>query len=140
MRLTPTTAADLEQILGWIAADPYHKDDPRCTAEGLLSGAGNGVLTFCLQDSEGPLCYVRLDVEGEVLRLSTQFGPEEQVSKRRLVTGLLDAGIPAIKIFAKGKKYKGIVFESVSPSLIAFMDKQGFKAAGGNDYMLTFGE
>jgi hypothetical protein len=138
MRLTPITSADLEQILEWIAKDPFHVGDPRCQAEGLLTG--NGVLTFCLQDDQGPLCFVRLDVEGEALRLSTQFGPEEEVNKRRLVTGLLDAGIPAIILFGKNRNYKGIVFESINPSLIAFMSKQGFKATSGNDYMLTFGE
>jgi len=137
-KITVTTEADLPQIQEWINADPYHKDDPRCTAEGLLTG--NGALAFCLGDDEGPLCFVRLDVESEFLRLSTQFGPEAEVSKKRLVTGLLSTGIPAIIIFAKEGKYKGIVFESTSPTLIAFMDKQGFRPLSGNDYVLNFEE
>lgn len=138
MKLTVTTSADLEQIREWITADPYHKDDPRCTAEGLLTG--NGFLTFCLRDDEGPLCFVRLDSEVDMLRLSTQFGPETEVSKKRLITGLLSTGIPAIVIFAKENKYKGIVFESTSPTLIAFMDKQGFRPKSGDDYALVFEE
>lgn len=137
-KITVTTSADLEQIREWIASDPYHKDDPRCTADGLLTG--NGTLTFCLQDDEGPLCFVRLDAEEELLRLSTQFGPESEVSKKRLVTGLLSTGIPAIILFAKESKSKGVVFESTSPSLIAFMDKQGFKPKSGDDYALVFEE
>lgn len=135
-KITVTTEADLAQIQEWISADPYHKDDPRCTAEGLLTG--KGALAFCLQDETGPLCFVKLDVEGEFLRLSTQFGPEEEVSKRRLVTGLLSTGIPAITVFAKEGKYKGIVFESTSPTLISFMDKQGFRPKSGDDYALIF--
>lgn len=137
-KITVTTEADLSQIQEWINADSYHKDVPRCTAEGLLTG--NGALTFRLQDDEGPLCFVRLDAEGEFLRLSTQFGPESEVSKRRLVTGLLSTGIPAITMFGKENKYKGIVFESTSPTLIAFMDKQGFRLKSGDDYVLVFEE
>jgi hypothetical protein len=138
MKITVTTSADLEQIREWIEADPYHKDDPRCTAEGLLTG--NGALTFCLGDDEGPLCFVRLDAEGEFLRLSTQFGPESEVSKKRLIVGLLSTGIPAIVIFAKEGKYKGIIFESKSPSLIKFMEKQGFFPVSHDDYALIFEE
>jgi len=139
MNLTPTTREDLPQIEEWIKADPWHKDDPTWKAEGLLTG--NGVLCFCLSDDKGPLCFVRLDAEGEMLRLATQFGPENEVSKSRLVAGLLSMGIPAIIEFGKVKGYKGIVFESTSESLIAFMNRLGFfKAAGENDYALTFEE
>jgi hypothetical protein len=125
------------RIQEWISKDPWHRDDPSWVPEGLLTG--NGALSFCVSDSEGPLCYVRLDAEGEMLRLATQFGPEEEVSKKRLVTGLLSAGIPAIIEFGKNNGYRGIVFETVNPSLIAFMEKQGFlKTAKENDYALVF--
>jgi hypothetical protein len=137
--LIPTTEEHLSQIREWIAADPYHRDDERNSAEWLLTG--NGILAFCLADEKGPLCFARLDEEGSMLRLATQFGPSEVVSSRRLVAGLLSAGIPAIIEFAKNKGYKGIVFESVSESLITFMNRQGFfKAAGENDYVLAFEE
>jgi len=137
--LSPTTRKDIPKIEEWIAVDPFHKDEDQHSAEWLLTG--NGILSFCVADDQGPLCYVRLDAEGDMLRLATQFGPESQVSKKRLVTGLLSAGIPAIIEFGKNKGYKGIVFESISESLIAFMERQGFfKAAGKNDYSLTFEE
>lgn len=36
-------------------------------------------------------------------------------------------------------KTKGMIFDSESPTLIAFMDKRfGFKPVGGNDYRLDF--
>lgn len=137
--LSPTVANDIGIIKKWIAADPWHNEDARHSAEWLLTGGG--ALSFCVSDEIGPLCFVRLDAEGNMLRLATQFGPESEVSKKRLVTGLLSVGIPAIVEFGKSKGYKGIVFESVSESLIAFMGRQGFlKAASENDYALTFEE
>jgi hypothetical protein len=139
MKLSPTTLDDLEQIQEWIQFDPWHKDDPSWKAEGLLTG--NGVLSFCLSDDKGPLCFVRLDAEDGMLRLATQFGPEAEVSKSRLVKGLLAMGIPAIVEFGKVKGYKGIVYESTNESLINFMKIQGFfKAAGKDDYALTWEE
>jgi hypothetical protein len=135
--IAPTTQDDFSRIQEWISKDPWHRDDPYWVPEGLLTG--NGALSFCVSDTEGPLCYVRLDAEDEMLRLATQFGPEEEVSRKRLVAGLLSAGIPAIIEFGKSKGYRGIVFETVSPSLIAFMEKQGFlKTAKENDYALVF--
>lgn len=136
-KLTPTTREDIPQIEEWIKADPFHCDDSRCTAEGLLTG--NGELAFCLVDDVGPLCFVLLEKENARLRLSTQFGPEAEVNKHRLVVGLLQAGIPAIVKFGKQNGFTGIVFESVNESLISFMAKQGFFPVGLDDYELTFG-
>ncbi len=136
IELKPTTHEDFPQIQEWIDADPYHRDDPDWTPESLLTG--HGELTFCLVDDQGPLCFVRLNSEGERLRLSTQFGPEEEVSKKRLVTGLLSKGIPAIIKFGQDKGFKGIVFESFSPTLISFMEKQNFMLDKDNDYILRF--
>jgi len=136
-KLSPTTSDDLSQIQEWISLDPWHKDDPSWKAEGLLTG--KGILAFCLSDDNGPLCFVRLDDEDGMLRLATQFGPESEVSKSRLVAGLLSTGIPAIIEFGKVKGFKGIVFESINESLINFMKRLGFfKAAGKDDYALTF--
>jgi len=138
-KLSPTTQEDIEQIKEWISLDPFHKDDPSFKEpENLLTG--QGLLSFCLADDEGPLCFVRLDAEGEMVRFMTQFGPEAEVSKKRLVVGLLSTGIPALIEFAKSKRYKGLVFESKNESLINFMAKQNFVSVGGDDYALTFEE
>lgn len=134
--LATTNPQDLPQIAEWIQADPWHKDDARHTPQFLLTG--NGLMSFCLTDEQGPLCFVRLDDEGEIMRLATQFGPESEVSKKRLVAGLLGEGVPYIIAFGRENGYKGIVFESTSPTLIAFMGKLGFKSVGGVDYQLTF--
>lgn len=137
MKLTPTTSDDLPKIREWIELDPWHKDTPEI-AEKLLTG--NGLLSFNLADDDGVICYTRLDKENELVRFATQFGPEEQVSKRRLVTGLLQMGIPAIIKFAKDRNFKGLIFKSTSPTLIAFMRKQKFEPAGNDDYQLIFEE
>jgi hypothetical protein len=136
MRLTPTTRNDLDQIQEWITLDPFHRDDPNFKAEEMLTP--KGLLSFCLSDEKGPLVFVRLNEDGEMVRMVMQFAPESEVSKRRLVVGLIDMGIPAMKKFAKDRGYKGLIFESVSPSLIAFGKRIGFDSIGGNDYMLTF--
>lgn len=136
MRLTPTTREDLHQIREWINADPFHKNDSTFLAEDLLTP--NGLLSFCLCDDKGPLCFIRLNQDIDMVRIVIQFGPEPEVSKRRLIAGLIEGGIPAMKSFAKSKNFKGLVFESVNPSLIAFGVKQGFKSIGHDDYALVF--
>jgi len=138
LNLSPTTQEDIKQITEWLNADPWHKDDPRNIPE--LMTTGNGLLSFCLRDDEGTLAYFKLTEKGEMCEIAIQFAPEEVVSKRRLVVGLIEVGIPAMKIFAEQRGYKGLVFESVNPSLIAFGKKQGFESVGNDDYALVFGE
>jgi hypothetical protein len=128
-----TTPADLPHISGWIKSDPWHKDEVRSNPEFLMTG--NGLLVFCLCDDKGPVCYVRLDREGKFARVATQFGPENEVSKRRVAMGLAKAMLPAIKQFARGSGLEGLIYESDSPLLISFCEKQGFFAVGHNDYV-----
>lgn len=130
----PSTLDDLGQLSLWISIDPYHfhQGQPEWWLSGLLS--------FRLQDDKGSLAYVRLDVEGEYIRIHTQFAPESVVSKRRLVVGMIYAVKSLIELY-KGAGAKGLVFNSVSPALVAFMDKHlGFKSVGENDYRLDFEE
>ncbi len=136
IRLTETIEADVPQIKEWLAADPWHRDDSRNVPE--LMTTGHGLLCFCLQDDEGPLAYFKLTEEGELVRIAIQFAPEEIVSKKRLVIALVQAGIPSMKMFASNNGFKGLVFESISPLLIAFGEKQGFKSVGNDDYALLF--
>ena len=137
IKLTPSTIDDLEQIQEWIALDPYHQNEKKLKADWWLTGAKGSLLDFCLQDDNGPTCYVRLEKENDLTRLHTQFAPEEVVSKRRLVMSMLEAFKMTIP-YLKSINMKGIIFESTSPSLIAFMEKQGFKHVSGDDYLLMF--
>ena len=85
MELTPSTAEDLEQLNEWILHDPYHFHQGQ--PEWWLTGNDN-LLAFCLMDETGPICYVRLDMEKEYVRIHTQFAPESVVGKRRLVAAM----------------------------------------------------
>lgn len=136
INFTASTEDDLQQLSEWIAHDPYHFHLGQ--PEWWLTGAADSLLAFCLMDERGPLTYVRLDNEGEYVRIHTQFAPEAIVSKRRLVVGMLQTVEKLIEIYKADRK-KGMIFNSVSPSLVAFMDKRlGFKAVGNDDYRLDF--
>jgi hypothetical protein len=134
--LSASTAADLEQLTEWIAHDPYHFHQGQ--PEWWLTGAEGSLLAFCLNDARGPLSFVRLDAEGEYVRIHTQFAPDAIVSKRRLVVGMIECMKKLIELYKAGGK-KGMVFNSINPGLVAFMDNRlGFKPVGNDDYVLEF--
>lgn len=136
IKLTASIESDIGQIREWIAADPYHKHQGQ--PEWWLTE--NGLLAFCLMDDKGPLTFVRLDEEGEYIRIHTQFAPESVVSKRRLVVGMLQC-VGVLTDIYKTQGKKGFVFESISPTLIAFMNKhKGFSSIGSNQYRVDFEE
>jgi hypothetical protein len=138
-RLRATTTEDLLLIKRWIEADPWHSLEASNEAEWLLTGGG--LLSFCLADAKGPLCFVRLDKDDNMARVAIQFGPEAEVSKRRLIVGLMRVGFPSIISFAKKQNFKGIVFESINPELIEFLKKhQGVvkTSTKSDDYALIF--
>lgn len=134
INFSPTLSSDLDQIGEWIKADPYHQSQGN--AEWWL---GDGAkLAFCLMDDKGPLTYVRIDEEGEYLRLHTQFAPVDIVHPRRLIVGMIEA-MSRLTIFYGAEDWKGFVFQSISPALIGFMSKRfGFEAIGSNDYRMAF--
>jgi hypothetical protein len=134
IKLTPSTEQDIERITGWIAQDVYHSG--RMSAEWWLTG--NGLLSYRLQDDKGPMMYVRTDVDNDLMRLSTQFAPESEVSKLRVVKSLIWA-LPKMEYLAKQNQLRGFVYESTSKSLIDFMNKLGFIALDNtDDYVLYF--
>jgi hypothetical protein len=138
MKLVPSTEEDIKRISSWIENDPYHHE---CLNPfWWITGVEGSLLCFCLQDSEGPVCYVRLDEKNldNLIRLHTQFASREEVSRSRLVDGMLKY-IPVIISFARDRGALGIVFMSLSETLIAFMEKNyGFKEAEDDDYVLRF--
>lgn len=140
IEMKSTMPADIPLIERWIKADPWHSTDARNVSTNLLTG--NGLLSFCLTDFKGVLCFVRLDVESDMVRAAIQFGPEEEVSKRRLALGLMRMGFPAIIRLAEKNGLKGVIFESANKSLIEFVEKRYKvrKAERENDYALIFGE
>lgn len=135
MELIPSTLEDISQLVEWTARDKYHLHQNQ--PEWWLTGNGAD-LAFCLKDKEGQVCYVRLDKENNLIRIHTQFAPYEQVSKVRLVKGMLKT-IPIVIQFAKQQEAIGLIFKSVSPSLIEFMNRKfGFSSVGNNNYQMNF--
>jgi hypothetical protein len=135
MKFSESTEQDIEQLTEWIAHDPYHFHQGQ--PEWWLTGAEGSLLAFCLMDDRGPLTYVRLDTEGEYVRIHTQFAPESVVSKRRLVVGMITA-IEILTNIYKSSGSKGLIFNSVNPSLIGFMNCLHFTAVGNDDYRKDF--
>jgi hypothetical protein len=129
----PTTAEHINTLRSWITKDKFSRiSTPRfwMTGESLLS--------FCCQD-DSPVLFVRIDAEGDAARLHTLFGPPEDVSKRRIAESLA-VGFPKIADELRRQGFKMAVYESVSPSLIAFMSAFGFIPSTGssNDFVLEF--
>lgn len=135
INLSKSTEADIPQIIEWSSADPYHfyQGQP----EWWLTDAPGSLLAFCLMDQYGPISYVRLDAEGDIIRIHTQFAPRIAVSRRRLVVGML-AALDALQKFFQSD-FKGFVFNSIDQSLIVFLDKRlDFKSIGNDDYRKDF--
>jgi hypothetical protein len=90
-------------------------------------------------DSQGPVCFVRLNTdEDNRVEIHTQFAPPEEVSKIRLIKGMLWC-IPVVTEFADSKQAKGLVFSSRSESLITFMKTRfSFVFIGDDKYAFDF--
>lgn len=134
MKLSESLPSDIEQLTEWIKHDPYHKDylNPYWWI------TGNGLLSYVIQDSKGPTMYVRVDKDNDLLRIHTQFAPETEVSKLRVIRSIIFA-IPMMTALAKQHDLKGLVYQSTSPSLIEFMQvKFHFTPTGTDDYVLPF--
>lgn len=132
MKLVPSTEQDIEQLTKWIEADPYHKDclNPRWWL------TGNALLSYRLEDSAGTTMYVRTEPDGDALRIHTQFAPESEVSKSRTVKSIIWA-IPRMEVFAEMNDLHALVYKSVSPALIQFMEKKfRFVSIGNDDYRM----
>jgi hypothetical protein len=136
MILTSSNLGDVEQLTEWIKHDPYHED--------MLNPTwwltGNGLLSYVIQDLKGPTMYVRTDQDGTNLRIHTQFAPESEVSKIRVIKSIIFA-LPKMELLAKQNKLTGMIYMSTSQALIQFMQiKFGFIAVGNDDYSLPFEE
>jgi hypothetical protein len=138
IKFTPAIVDDIAEIAEWINLDGDHQN------KGIPANwwlTGNDCITAgCIEDQSGPVMYLRIDAEGDFVRGHIQFGPESRVSKKRTALVLLE-GLPAVALEMKKKGFKGILFESTCPSLIAFMNKLKFnRVTDTNDYLLLFEE
>lgn len=135
IRFVPSTVDDIPQIQQWTDADVYHNGQH---SPGWWI-TGNGFIAFRLEDNKGPVFYVRID-DGEYARLNVQFPPIDVVPKMRLARAMIQT-LPRLIEITKSHGCKGLIFDSVSPALISFMEKLGFlKIAQDDSYLLLFGE
>lgn len=134
MKFSSSGFDDIQQLSEWIAHDPYHKDylDP------LWWLTGNGFLSYCVQDDKGPTMYVRIDQEGDLMRVHCQFASESEVSKKRVIRSFA-WGLPKMEYLGRQYKMTGFIYKSNSPLLIRYMEKHfGFQSVGNDDYKLMF--
>ncbi len=122
---------DLPRLAEWIAADQWHKGGPA----GWWTSP-ESVVTARLDDDIGPVIYLRINRDGERVRLNLQFAPVSAVSKLRVARVLKNA-IPRI-INVMRHQSIGVVFSSENPPLIGFGLKFGFKSIGNNDFLYSF--
>lgn len=134
IKFIPSVVGDLDQLREWSAADSWHREQKQ--PEWWLTGTG--YIAFCAQDEFGPVVYVKVEKEEDWYRLHCQFGPREEVSRERLLEAM-NTGLPVLFKLLKQNGGAGVVFESQSRSLIAFMSAQGFRPREkAGDYELKF--
>jgi hypothetical protein len=119
-----------------MAEDPYHKDVPVEFTYQMMTGFG--LLSYCVEDDGGPVCYVRLDADGDFLRAFIQFAPEKIVSKNRTADAIIKAVYPSMEKYGKEHGFVGLIFFSKSESLIKFTKQLGFVPNGNDDYVRWF--
>lgn len=134
MKFTTSTEKDIDQLSNWIQSDPYHRDclDPYWWL------TGNGLLSFRMDDRDGPTMYVRMEEDNGLLRIHTQFAPESVVSKIRVIKTII-WGLPKMESTAVANGLNGFIYRSTSPVLVQFMQKKfGFAPVGDDDYRMLF--
>jgi hypothetical protein len=123
--LRPATEADKVHLQGLFSLDEWHK---REQIENWLSR--KDVITFF--DATGPIFYMCFTDERPILRLHAQFNCAEQYRTAKAIPTVLQI----IKFTARQNGYTQLVLWSESPSLIALMERLGFKKSG-EDYVLA---
>jgi hypothetical protein len=136
MQVKPTYTEDVEQIRAWseIDIDESHR---KTNPEFWLTAAPGSYFAGAIEDADGIVLYFRFDKEGDLLRMSTQFAPENFVSRRR-VAEAISAVLPSYSRMVQADGITGIVFETKFPELAAFMSRIGFEKAGGDNFILSF--
>jgi len=135
IKLSTSDERDIETIQRWAEQDidpAHHSVDPYW----WLTGVEGSLLAFRVDDEHGPVGYMRIDREGDLCRLHTQFAPREEVQKLRLVKAMLKC-VPIVLDYSKQQQASMVVFQSTSELLIDFMKRKfGFEPAGGSDYQV----
>lgn len=131
------TVTTIRRLAEWMKTDPFHQEqevDPWYRKDGTF-------LVACwVYDDVGPVMFLRADAEGEYVRLHIQFGPVEQISRLRQARAIMK-GWPSFVDTVTVPGVKGIIFNSINPSLVTFMKGMGFEdSKDANEYLLVVQE
>ena len=112
----------------WIEADPFHRG--RCKADFWYES-----LSIAVEDSRGPVMFLKLEPNCPIMRLHIQFcGDEKRVARALL------RDFPSFQKQMSDLGAEGIIFESVSLKLITFCRRcfDFHRVPGTDDYILKF--
>lgn len=129
IRFRQTTGMDIPQLAEWILADEDHRG--KMTADWWLKG---DILNCGVEDGHGVVMYMRFDKDDDRSRVHIQFALEIVVSKMRVAAAFLE-GLPRMATTLSQMGFGPMIFESVSPPLIAFMGRMGFTHEKGNEFV-----
>jgi hypothetical protein len=132
MKYPISSEQDLPQLKRWVDADPAHKNviEPGFWIRPVSDGGvpEEGIQCLRVEDDKGAVFYLRME---NAIRVYVQFPPEEEISKSRLSSALRRA-MWFIGGGAKKAGYHEMMFDSKSPSLVAFFERLGFKILENN--------
>ena len=120
LKYKQSTEEDLPVLNEWVAADLDHA--PKCEGSFfVLKPDEKGVQCIRVEDDQGIVFYLKLT---NALLVDTQFPPN--VDKERTKAALTEA-FQFFSAASKNMGYHAMLFDSVSPSLIRFFQRFGFK-------------
>jgi len=122
--LRAATDSDKLHMAKCFSLDSWHQK------EHIESWLNSHLTTF--YDEQGPILHMAFTDEGATIRLHAQFDP---LAKRRTARAIPQV-LEMIKRVARENGYTSLALWSESPSLIAFMERLGFKKSG-EDYSLA---
>lgn len=117
------SAEDLPKLNEWVAADPDHASN--ITGEFfLLKPDEKGVQCIEVQDDAGTIFYLKFT---NAVLIDAEFPPNADKETRARVRKGLEEAFGYFHNTLKKLGYHAMLFDSVSPSLVRFFKKLGFK-------------
>ena len=113
IKFRKTQAEDIPMLKEWIANDPPHKHIAP------VFFIDHSVSCYAVEDSMGPVMFVRQERSGESAVIHVQFMPMD----RKRVALALKQGYPLVAADAKKRGFRYVRFESASPALARFLMK-----------------
>jgi hypothetical protein len=117
LKLRKLSEEDVPRLTEWMQADPYHREiNPDIFFEQYTE-------TLVFEDEHGPILFVNL---ARTLRAFVQFAPDQEARSR----AALPEAFHFVKKKARDAFFRELIFESISPRVIAFCKKRlGFKSS-----------